>query len=291
MGLRPANRSIETFDISLMAVVTKAMGAFLVLMLLLVPSYVTMPDIQRKLAGEEVATRALANDQAFLIEENRALERNDPSREQMLRQRIAELERENRQLAQRPGFPAMLALLSWAECDVDNIDFYITADGTGADWPDVRPGPQPLPPGVFEYPQAQLAPLLLDIADPGAEATDFVTRRAAKQRLWIIKAVRPHTSYVFYAKVRGLRGECDPTGDVLLTATDGGIFRSRAAPGVGVASSPAPFRILVKSERIVFLGDLQWDGKVLDLHLGLWRGGFQLPDEQKKLDERFGYHD
>lgn len=37
--MRTPHRSIETFDISLMAVVTKAMGAFLVLMLLLVPYY------------------------------------------------------------------------------------------------------------------------------------------------------------------------------------------------------------------------------------------------------------
>lgn len=37
--MRRPNRSIETFDISLMAVVTKAMGAFLVMMLLLLPYY------------------------------------------------------------------------------------------------------------------------------------------------------------------------------------------------------------------------------------------------------------
>ncbi len=37
--MRRPHRSIETFDISLMAVVTKAMGAFLVLMLLLLPYY------------------------------------------------------------------------------------------------------------------------------------------------------------------------------------------------------------------------------------------------------------
>jgi cell division protein FtsB len=37
------HRSIETFDISLMAVVTKAMGAFLVLMLLLMPYYSSSP--------------------------------------------------------------------------------------------------------------------------------------------------------------------------------------------------------------------------------------------------------
>lgn len=41
--MRRPHRSIETFDISLMAVVTKAMGAFLVLMLLLMPYYSRSP--------------------------------------------------------------------------------------------------------------------------------------------------------------------------------------------------------------------------------------------------------
>jgi hypothetical protein len=41
--IRRPNRSIEVFDISLMAVVTKAMGAFLVLMLLLMPYYSSGP--------------------------------------------------------------------------------------------------------------------------------------------------------------------------------------------------------------------------------------------------------
>jgi len=48
--MRRPHRSIETFDISLMAVVTKAMGAFLVLMLLLLPYYtpnkLTQEDVQ-----------------------------------------------------------------------------------------------------------------------------------------------------------------------------------------------------------------------------------------------------
>lgn len=41
--LRRPNRSIEVFDISLMAVVTKAMGAFLVIMVLLMPYYSSGP--------------------------------------------------------------------------------------------------------------------------------------------------------------------------------------------------------------------------------------------------------
>lgn len=41
--MKRPHRSIETFDISLMAVITKAMGAFLVLMLLLMPYYSSSP--------------------------------------------------------------------------------------------------------------------------------------------------------------------------------------------------------------------------------------------------------
>jgi hypothetical protein len=49
--MRRSNRSIEVFDISLMAVVTKAMGAFLVLMLLLMPYYSSGP-VGQKTAAE-----------------------------------------------------------------------------------------------------------------------------------------------------------------------------------------------------------------------------------------------
>jgi hypothetical protein len=45
MGLRRPSRQIEVFDISLMAVVTKAMGAFLVLFVLVLPYYVSDPDV------------------------------------------------------------------------------------------------------------------------------------------------------------------------------------------------------------------------------------------------------
>ena len=48
--MRRSNRNIETFDISLMAVVTKAMGAFLVLMLLLMPYYSSGPIGQQAAA-------------------------------------------------------------------------------------------------------------------------------------------------------------------------------------------------------------------------------------------------
>lgn len=45
MGLRRPSRQIEVFDISLMAVVTKAMGAFLVLFVLVLPYYSSDPDV------------------------------------------------------------------------------------------------------------------------------------------------------------------------------------------------------------------------------------------------------
>ncbi len=47
MGFRRFNRQIEVFDISLMAVVTKAMGAFLVIMLLLMPYYQSSPAFEK----------------------------------------------------------------------------------------------------------------------------------------------------------------------------------------------------------------------------------------------------
>ncbi|MBS0234872.1 MAG: hypothetical protein JSR99_15470 [Proteobacteria bacterium] len=57
MMLRRTNRQIEVFDISLMAVVTKAMGAFLVLMLLLLPYYKGAPP---SMTSPEEAQRAIA---------------------------------------------------------------------------------------------------------------------------------------------------------------------------------------------------------------------------------------
>jgi hypothetical protein len=65
--MRRPNRSIEVFDISLMAVVTKAMGAFLVLMLLLMPYYSSGPvgeknaaDLAKAVAEAEATVRALS---------------------------------------------------------------------------------------------------------------------------------------------------------------------------------------------------------------------------------------
>lgn len=61
--MRRPHRSIEVFDISLMAVVTKAMGAFLVIMLLLMPYY-SSGSLGDKSAAE--ATKQLAEAQQKL---------------------------------------------------------------------------------------------------------------------------------------------------------------------------------------------------------------------------------
>ena len=53
--MRRPHRSIEVFDISLMAVVTKAMGAFLVMMLLLLPYYSSGPIGQK--AADDLAAK------------------------------------------------------------------------------------------------------------------------------------------------------------------------------------------------------------------------------------------
>src|SRR5579883_1788793 len=58
MTLRRANRQIEVFDVSLMAVVTKAMGAFLVIMLLLLPYYTGAPP---SITSPEQARQAVAD--------------------------------------------------------------------------------------------------------------------------------------------------------------------------------------------------------------------------------------
>lgn len=51
MKLQRARRNVEVFDIAIVAVVTKAMGAFLVIMILLLPYYKTNPQFAR-VAGE-----------------------------------------------------------------------------------------------------------------------------------------------------------------------------------------------------------------------------------------------
>ena len=283
MGLRRANRAIETFDISLMAVVTKAMGAFLVLMLLLVPSYVAMPAMQRQLADDEAASRALEQATASLTSENRALAaaQVDRSQREQLRRRIAALEQENKQLA-RPAPPALIVFFDWNGCAADAVDFYIAADVPG--WPDVRQGPQPLPAGVLEYPQQQLATQLSDLVDADSALKDFINRRAARQRLWAINTLQLNTNYTLYAKVGRLNGDCDVATKGLLTASDTSDWRSSIGTTAALASKSVPGVLSNKGHRIVFLERLNWDGKMLHQ-----QHAFDNPHEQDKIDARFGH--
>lgn len=59
MAIRRPARQIEVFDISLMAVVTKAMGAFLVIMILLMPYYRSDPDVGATAAAAQAAMEAM----------------------------------------------------------------------------------------------------------------------------------------------------------------------------------------------------------------------------------------
>jgi|GEM_PF-6236217 len=84
--MRRPHRTIETFDISLMAVVTKAMGAFLVLMLLLLPYYT--PDSTEDDAAELLRQLQLLD--AKLDEVHQQL--GDPSKTvEELRQELDEI--------------------------------------------------------------------------------------------------------------------------------------------------------------------------------------------------------
>lgn len=85
--MKRSNRSIEVFDISLMAVVTKAMGAFLVLMLLLMPYYSSGPLGEKTIADLNEQVDQIDKDLKDMIEK---AERVGPSVED-LRKLVAEL--------------------------------------------------------------------------------------------------------------------------------------------------------------------------------------------------------
>jgi hypothetical protein len=106
--MRRPNRAIEVFDISLMAVVTKAMGAFLVIMLLLMPYYSSGP-VGEKSASDLATTIKQTQDQLKIIADKlkqpnldlRELERLLEEARRRLRAAralLAQLKRENDQL-------------------------------------------------------------------------------------------------------------------------------------------------------------------------------------------------
>jgi hypothetical protein len=105
--MRRPHRTIEVFDISLMAVVTKAMGAFLVLMVVFMPYYSSGPLGQQTAAGIE---QSMTESQQDLTDAMKKLvEHKDPDEIAKLleqvrrklewaRQQIAQLRRANDQL-------------------------------------------------------------------------------------------------------------------------------------------------------------------------------------------------
>jgi hypothetical protein len=307
MAIRRPHRSIETFDISLMAVVTKAMGAFLVMMLLLIPSYIAVPEMQTKLSDIEAETRQLEQKAASLAKQNQELEQENiqiaaQQRQAEQEQRIATLQQGNA-TRQNPnnrmgGFPALIIFFDWAKCAPKDIDFYVErANAPG--WPEVRPGRQPLPPGVFEYPTEKLKALVTELTD--VDAMPFNTAivdGTARQRLWIVNWVLPDTTYAFYAKASGLEEGCKVAANVLLTASHSvqyypGIFQWYATLEDRIVHRQSP----EQSRQIFVLARLHWDGEKLtydgvnerDLPMGktLWDARMQArARDQKELDER-----
>lgn len=103
--MRRPNRSIEVFDISLMAVVTKAMGAFLVLMLLLMPYYSSGPigaetaaELARRLDEAEKKLKSLSEQAGqFSDDPERLRKLLEEARKELeaAQQSLARLERDN----------------------------------------------------------------------------------------------------------------------------------------------------------------------------------------------------
>lgn len=294
--MRRPHRNIETFDISLMAVVTKAMGAFLVMMLLLIPSYIAVPEMQTKLSDIEAETRELEQKAASLTKQRHELEQESAQLAAQERQATSEqtqramvVQQGNAPLPspnnKQGGYPALLVFFDWAECAPKDIDFYVERANTPS-WPEVRAGQQPLPPDVFEYPPEKLKTLVTELADPFSRPyTDLILGATARQRLWIVNGVLPDTTYALYAKALGITPTCAIGAKVLLTASS------------SVQSYSALYQSLVppdQSRHIVVLARLHWDGKLLTYDGALTEGKkLAQARDQKRLDERLekqGFH-
>jgi len=306
MAMRRTHRSIETFDISLMAVVTKAMGAFLVMMLLLIPSYIAVPEIQTKLSDIETETRQLEQKAASVTEENRELEQENRDLAKQERQtekqsttqqtqRIVALQEGKSTLPsltnRKGGYPALLIFFNWAECAPKNIDFYLErADTPG--WPEVQSGRQPLPPGVMEYPPERLGSLVMQLADPGGNWSDMLRPSIARERFWIVNGVLPGTTYALYAKAPGLETSCEVGANVLLTAHHSVEFYSAVynRPKSTVSDGP----VAEQRRQIVVLARLHWDGESLTYEGAderhLLTETLARARDQKRLDERLEKH-
>ena len=107
--MRRPHRQIEVFDISLMAVVTKAMGAFLVLMLILIPYYPTGPNVEQTV---EDAQSKVEDAKANVKEATKAAEAGNIA--ELKRQlsdaktKVDVMEKEQKKLAQNAEFTKML---------------------------------------------------------------------------------------------------------------------------------------------------------------------------------------
>lgn len=114
MALKRAHRSIEVFDMSLMAVVTKAMAAFLVMMLILMPYYTSNPDVAK--LAEELEEHW--GDTKDIIEKlKRAANQEDPK---ALMDTIKELENALQQL--REENDELTRLLNEARAQVQRLE-------------------------------------------------------------------------------------------------------------------------------------------------------------------------
>jgi hypothetical protein len=159
--MRRPNRNIEAFDISLMAVVTKAMGAFLVLMLLLYQSRIREPKMERRAEEAETESRQFEESVATLVRRKEELQRagSASSEAERLRAQISDLERENRQLNARSQSinraSSLILFFNNTSCGSNETDLYVHGEGQrlpdGTEWEPVRKGPQRLPSVVVAF--------------------------------------------------------------------------------------------------------------------------------------------
>jgi hypothetical protein len=123
MALKRAHRAIEVFDMSLMAVVTKAMAAFLVLMLVLMPYYTSNPDVT-KLAEELQERWGDADDILEKLKQAAARGDQDPA---VLMETINKLEEALRVL--REENDDLTRLLNEARAQVQRLEELSTEQG------------------------------------------------------------------------------------------------------------------------------------------------------------------
>ena len=253
-----------------MAVVTKAMGAFLVLMLIMLPSYNKVPGMQSEVHDADAALQRLT-------ERVEALEQHNA----VLQQRVAVLRGKSGAPAAAGGtIVSLLLTFSYANCPASWLGFYARAEnlklGDGSDWPAVRSGEQDAPPGVVAYSGASKTTQWIMRQNPlravrrlGALTVQFVnglgrypppdsdfSDRARQQVLWLINDLRPGAKFAIYAKPYNLAGSCAPIVGALV-------------PEASVTNAESPYWnhwiILPKDRgRILELGHLVWTGRGLE---------------------------